>query len=156
MTATPSSIELPLSSIELPSSFELPSSVELPAAPPSLPSPPGRSVVEVRLPLKASHKWVAYACRTAGVGKPKWDALRDVWTCTFQASDGVEERITITGSGEMSIRVRVDWNPDVKHHHTSTGRRIVSAIMMAMQAQVRQRSSGLLMVAPRIPFPDER
>jgi len=36
-----------------------PSSIELPLAPPRIPSPPGRSVVKVALPMKASHKWIA-------------------------------------------------------------------------------------------------
>ncbi len=135
-----------------------PSSIELPLAPPSIPSPPGRSVVEVALPMKASHKWISYACRTAGVGKPKWDPVREVWTSTFRGADGVEERIAITGSGEHAVRVRADWTvtTETAYRQTSTARRIVSALIMAMQADVRRRSSGLLMIAPKLPFPDER
>lgn len=134
------------------------SSAELPFAPPSIPSPPGRSVVEVALPMRANQKWVSYACRTAGVGKPKWDTLREVWNSVHVATDGVTERIAITANGDSGVRVRVDWDVDAQtaHRHTSTARRIVSALIMAMQADVRRRTSGLLIAAPKILFPDDR
>lgn len=107
---------------------------------------PGSCVVEVALPLRLSAKWVAHGCRTAGVAKPKWSAIREVWTTTAKADDGVAEAIAITsvpiahGDGRGGMRVRVEWrSAEGSLRMTPTARRIVTAIVTAMQWQVRQR-----------------
>ena len=46
------------------------------------------SFVEVALPMRLSHKWVAYACRTAGVAKPRWNRATHVWTTHAIAETG--------------------------------------------------------------------
>ena len=93
--------------------------------------------VEVALPLCVSHKWVAYACRTAGVAKPKWNPIHEVWTTTTKG-DGGEQTISITGNGDKSIRIRVE-SPEAD---TATARRIVTAIVTAMQWEVRRRATS--------------
>ena len=81
-----------------------------------------------------------------------------MWISSFLGIDGVEERIAITGSGENAVCVRADWavTAETAYRQTSTASRIVFALVMAMQADVRRRSSGVLMIAPRLPFPDDR
>ena len=44
--------------------------------------------VEVALPMPVSHAWVAYACRSAGVAKPKWNPAARVWTTTAKGESG--------------------------------------------------------------------
>ena len=103
------------------------------------PALPGSSVVEVALPLRVNQKWVSYACRTAGVSKPKWNPVRETWTCTARGEDGVAETLTITGSGEPTIRIKAEWtSPEGGARPTPTARRIVSAIVTAMQWAVRR------------------
>jgi hypothetical protein len=98
--------------------------------------------VEVALPLALNQKWVSYGCRTAGVTKPKWNPIRELWTSTMKADDGVTEAIAITGSGERAIKIRVEWtSADGSARSTSTPRRIVSAVVTAMQWAVRRRAS---------------
>jgi hypothetical protein len=104
---------------------------------------PGSCLVEVALPLRVNQKWVSYACRTAGVTKPKWSPVKELWTSSVvSAEDGVAETITITGSGEHTIRIKVEWlSADGMARPTSTPRRIVSAIVTAMQWAVRRRAN---------------
>jgi hypothetical protein len=100
----------------------------------------GSCVVEVALPLRLSAKWVAYACRTAGVAKPKWSPIRETWTTSTKGADGIEESIAITAWGESGIRVKVEWrSPDGAERDTPTARRIITAVVTAMQWQVRRR-----------------
>jgi hypothetical protein len=103
---------------------------------------PGSCLVEVAVPLRVNQKWVGYACRTAGVAKPKWNPIREVWTTSVKAEDGVDETIAITGSGEKSIRIKVEWlSADASTRTTPTPRRIVTAIVTAMQWAVRRQAS---------------
>ena len=102
----------------------------------------GSCLVEVALPLPVNQKWISYACRTAGVSKPKWNSVRETWTSTARGEDGVLETITMAGSGERSIRIRAEWmSIDGSERPTPTARRIVSAIVTAMQWAVRRRAN---------------
>jgi hypothetical protein len=38
------------------------------------------AVVEVALPLRISHAWIAFACQKAGLTRPRWDHENRVWT----------------------------------------------------------------------------
>jgi hypothetical protein len=99
---------------------------------------PPSCVVEVALPMRLSAKWVAYACRTAGVAKPKWSPIHEVWTSATKAADGIEESIAITSWGERGIRVKVEWSAPADRE-TPTARRVITAVVTAMQWQMRQR-----------------
>jgi hypothetical protein len=102
----------------------------------------GSCLVEVALPMRVNQKWVSYACRTAGVAKPKWNPIREVWTSGAKGEDGLDETISITGSGQNTIRVKVEWaSEDGAPRSTSTARRIVSAILTAMQWAVRRQAN---------------
>ncbi len=102
------------------------------------------SAVEVALPMPVSHAWVAYACRTAGVAKPRWNPTARVWTTTAKGEAGEKEQISITsgGAGPKSVRVRAEWQPTAGSvsGETTTTRRLVTAFVTGMQWAVRQRT----------------
>lgn len=98
---------------------------------------------EVKLPMKLSHKWVAFACRTANVAKPKWNRLAGAWTTSSIGAGGVPETITITATSDMmSIRVMVDWDRSapLAHETSSTARRLTTAFVMTMRDGMRRRT----------------
>src|SRR5262245_51952767 len=92
-----------------------------PVPAPRAPDASGESscLVEVALPLRVNQKWVSYACRTAGVAKPRWSPVREVWTSSVRAEDGIEESIVIAGSGEHTIRIRVEWQVATEEPRTT-------------------------------------
>jgi hypothetical protein len=99
-------------------------------------------LVEVALPMPVSHAWVAYACRTAGVAKPRWNPVTRVWTTSVKGESGANETISITaGAGPKSVRVKAEWlAPAHSHGETATARKLVTAFVTGMQWAVRQRS----------------
>lgn len=99
------------------------------------------SAVEVALPMPVSHAWVAYACRAAGVAKPKWNPTARVWTTRAKGEGGHDETISITsGAGPKSVRVRAEWlAPASAPRETATTRRLVTAFVTGMWA-VRRRT----------------
>lgn len=108
---------------------------------------PVSSCVEVALPMPVNHAWVAYACRSAGVAKPRWNPAARVWTTTATTVKGetaVAETISITvgGTGSKSVRVRAEWDPTDEDdaYETATTRRLITAFLTGMQWAVRQRS----------------
>lgn len=99
-------------------------------------------VVEVQLPMRLSHKWVAYACRTAGVAKPRWHRLRGVWTSSVIGESGIAETITITASSDgMSVRIVAEWpaSPGLSNE-TATARRLATAFVTSMRDGLRRRA----------------
>ncbi|MBX3208232.1 MAG: hypothetical protein KF764_24515 [Labilithrix sp.] len=100
--------------------------------------------VEVALPMPVSHAWVAYACRAAGVAKPRWNPAARVWTTSAKGESGLAETISITnGNGPNSVRVRADWlAPETSPRETATTRRLVTAFVTGMQWAVRRRASS--------------
>jgi hypothetical protein len=98
--------------------------------------------VEVALPLPMSHAWVAYACRTAGVAKPRWNPTARVWTTSTKGESGAYETISITnGTGPKCVRVSAEWlAPESDPAETATTRRLVTAFMTGMMWAVRRRS----------------
>lgn len=98
------------------------------------------SHVEVQVPLALGTKWVAFACRQAGVGKPKWHPAHDCWTTSAVGEDGVTERVTIAPLGERGVRVTVGWHPGAPRH-SATARRIVTSLVTSMQWAVRRRTA---------------
>jgi hypothetical protein len=117
--------------------------LEQPAAVTPAAVTPRSCSIEVAVPLPVSHKWVAYACRTAGVGKPKWNAIREVWTTTAKGEAGRSETIAITGSGDRTVKVKVEWqSANDAERDTPTLRRIVTAMLTQMQWAVRTRRAS--------------
>lgn len=97
--------------------------------------------VEVALPMPVSHAWVAYACRAAGVAKPKWNPTARVWTTSAKGEGGESEKISITnGAAPKSVRVKAEWlaTPSAPRE-TGTTRRLVTAFVTGMWA-VRRRT----------------
>ncbi len=100
------------------------------------------SLVEVVLPFPVNHAWVAYACRAAGIAKPRWNPAARVWTSSAKSEDGHDEKISITnGAGAKSVRVKAEWvAPPSSPHETATTRRLVTAFVTGMQWAVRRRA----------------
>jgi len=96
--------------------------------------------------MPVSHAWVAYACRAAGVAKPRWDPASRIWTTSAKGETGAKETISITnGRAPQSVRVKAEWlvsKADATHQRTETGtpRRLVTAFMTGMQWSIRQRT----------------
>jgi len=100
------------------------------------------SLVEVALPMPLNHAWVAYACRAAGVAKPRWNPTARVWTTSAKGEGGEHETIAITsGAAPRSVRVKADWTaPACAPRETATTRRLVTAFVTGMQWAVRRRT----------------
>ncbi len=98
--------------------------------------------VEVALPMPVSHAWVAYACRAAGVAKPRWNPTARVWTTNNKGEGGQNETISITnGAGPRSVRVKAEWVACASGpRETPTARRLVTAFVTGMQWAVRRRT----------------
>ena len=98
--------------------------------------------VEVALPMPVSHAWVAYACRAAGVAKPRWNPTARVWTTKATGEGGQNETISITnGAGPKSVRVKAEWvAPASDPRETATTRRLVTAFVTGLQWAVRRRT----------------
>ena len=98
--------------------------------------------VEVALPMRVNHAWVAYACRSAGVAKPRWNPVTRVWTTSAKGESGQSETISITnGNGPKSVRVKAEWvAPETSPRETATTRRLVTAFVTGMQGAARRRS----------------
>lgn len=103
---------------------------------------PVSCLVEVALPMPVNHAWVAYACRTAGVAKPRWNPTSRVWTTSAKGESGQFETISITnGNAPKSVRVKAEWlASDPSPGETPTARRLVTAFVTGMQWAMRQRS----------------
>jgi hypothetical protein len=103
---------------------------------------PVSSSVEVALPMPVNHAWVAYACRAAGVAKPRWNPSARVWTTSAKGETGASETISITtGANPKSVRVKAEWLANVDGaYETATTRRLVTAFLTGMQWAVRRRS----------------
>jgi hypothetical protein len=100
--------------------------------------------VEVALPMPVSHAWVAYACRTAGVAKPRWNPAARVWTTSAKGDGGHHETISITnGNGPKTVRVKAEWlsaETSSDETETATARRLVTAFVTGMMWAVRRRT----------------
>ena len=99
--------------------------------------------LDVLVPLPLQTKWVAFACRTAGVSRPKWHSAHGVWTATATADDGVLERVTIQATSERVANVRVAWEATCGggSRQTHTARRITSGLVTSMQWAIRRRNA---------------
>jgi hypothetical protein len=100
------------------------------------------SYIDVALPIRLSHKWVAYACRTAGVAKPKWNRDLSVWTTSLVADDGTTETITLTSSQDARmIRIQTESTcVEGVARESSATRRLASAFVTTMREGVRRRT----------------
>lgn len=84
------------------------------------------ALVEVALPLRVSHAWIAFACQKAGLSRPRWDHERRVWT----AEPG---RLSITcPGGDRTLRVEADAE------HAEVMRRFVTALLTGMFQRTRR------------------
>jgi hypothetical protein len=109
---------------------------------------PAFTVADVALPLPLNHAWVAAACRSARVQKPRWWPDRQVWTSTTVGESGAVETIIVSAGANppRSLRVRVEWMAEADAPMTHTARRVVSAMVTAMQwriARTRRPTSAL-------------
>jgi hypothetical protein len=97
--------------------------------------------VEATLPLRVSQKWVAYACRMAGVEKPRWNRSTSTWTTTAERMTGEVETISLrTGSTPETICIDVAWiAPIGSLHDTATTRRLVTSFFTGMHWAMRHR-----------------
>ncbi len=106
---------------------------------------PLSNIVEVQLPMRLAHKWVAYACRQAGVAKPRWNRVAGEWTTTMTAPGETvaSETITLTASPDnMRVRAVVEWtHPTRTAESTTTARRIATAFVTSMRDGMRRRSA---------------
>jgi hypothetical protein len=92
------------------------------------------SLVEVLLPLPVSHAWVSHACRAAAIEKPRWNHVARFWYAEARGPDRTIETITIaTGRSPRFVRVSSD------RAESETARRVVSAFLVGMQAEVARR-----------------
>lgn len=92
------------------------------------------SLVEVLLPLPVSHAWVSHACRAAAIEKPRWNHVARFWYAEARGPDRTIETITIaTGRSPRFVRVSSD------RPGSETARRVVSAFLVGMQAEVARR-----------------
>ncbi len=101
------------------------------------------SYLEVPLPMRLSHKWVAYACRTAGVAKPRWNRLTSVWTTSAIDDNGHAETISITASSDgMRIRILAELTDPFAESdgETTTARRLATAFVTTMRDGMRRRT----------------
>ena len=94
---------------------------------------------EATLPLRVSQKWVAHACRMAGVGKPRWNRHTSVWTATGTREDGTKETIEIRqGSSPTIVVIVISWEgPDGSPAESATARKLVTAFFTGMQWSLR-------------------
>ena len=92
------------------------------------------SSVQATLPLPVSQKWVAHACRMAGVGKPRWNRHTSTWTTTATRANDDLETVTIRhGDTPRSVTIEVSWNAsDETSTHTPTARRLVTSLFTGM------------------------
>ncbi|HVJ94763.1 MAG TPA: hypothetical protein VM580_33480 [Labilithrix sp.] len=100
--------------------------------------------IEATLPLRVSQKWVAHACRMAGIGKPRWNRHTSTWTATGVREDGANETIVLRqGSSPTSVVITVSWQAsDGEGAEPATARRLVTALFTGMQWSLRQRMTG--------------
>jgi hypothetical protein len=123
-------------------SLPAPANLPTPANLASLPTVTASSSVEAQLPMKLSHKWVSFACRTANVAKPRWNRLTQVWTTSVVGENGMLETISITAAEDMlSVRIVAEWKaPAGSTDETSTARRLATAFVTCMRDGMRRRT----------------
>lgn len=84
------------------------------------------AVIEVVLPIPISHAWVSFACKMAGLTRPRWDVARRVWTTTAPGT------ITISApGGRRSLRIEGERADE------EVMRRLVSALLTTMRERAR-------------------
>jgi hypothetical protein len=91
------------------------------------------AVVEVALPLRISHAWIAFACQKAGLTRPRWDHENRVWTALPSGREQAPIFVTCPG-GDRTMRVEGDGE------HEEQVRRFVTAVLTGMFQ--RTRSAG--------------
>lgn len=89
------------------------------------------ATVEVALPLRISHAWVAFACQKAGLTRPRWDHENRVWTALPDSRNAIPIFITCPG-GDRTMRVEGDGEYE---EHV---RRFVTAVLTGMFQRTRR------------------
>lgn len=89
------------------------------------------AIVEVALPLRISHAWIAFACQRAGLTRPRWDHENRVWTALADPRDGRGIRVTCPG-GDRTMRVEADGEFE------DQVRRFVTAVLTGMFQRTRR------------------
>ena len=88
------------------------------------------ATVEVALPLRISHAWIAFACQKAGLTRPRWDHENRVWTAMPDSRNASPIFITCPG-GDRTMRVEGDGE------HEERVRRFVTAVLTGMFQRTR-------------------
>jgi len=103
---------------------------------------PAFCLIEVKVPLPLGHAWVAHACRTANLAKPRWNPKEKVWTTRAISDDGIDETITISAGREPdTVRVLAEWKQVTQRRRESElVRRVVTAMMTGMQWALARRA----------------
>jgi hypothetical protein len=89
------------------------------------------AVVEVALPLRISHAWIAFACQKAGLKRPRWDHESRIWTALPDSRNATPITITCPG-GDRTMRVEGDGA------HEEQVRRFVTAVLTGMFQRTRR------------------
>lgn len=89
------------------------------------------AVVEVALPLRISHAWIAFACQKAGLSRPRWDHEARVWTALPDSRNAAPILITCPG-GDRTMRV------EGAGEHEERVRRFVTAVLTGMFQRTRR------------------
>lgn len=93
------------------------------------------AVVEVALPLRISHAWIAFACQKAGLTRPRWDHENRVWTALPDTRNATPILITCPG-GDRTLRVEGDAE------HEERARRFVTAVLTGMFQRTRRSAEN--------------
>jgi hypothetical protein len=94
------------------------------------------AVVEVALPLRISHAWIAFACQKAGLKRPRWDHEARVWTALPDSRNGDAIRIT-SPAGDRTMRVEGDAASEEQV------RRFVTAVLTGMFQRTRRSAESV-------------
>lgn len=93
------------------------------------------AVVEVALPLRISHAWIAFACQKAGLKRPRWDHEARVWTALPDTRDASPISVTCPG-GDRTMRVEGDAA------YEEQVRRFVTAVLTGMFQRTRHSTAS--------------
>jgi len=85
-----------------------------------------KAIVEVALPLRVSHAWIAFASQKAGLSRPRWDHEQRIWTV------GPAPLFVTCPGGDRTMRVEADAE------HVEIVRRFVSALLTGMFQRTRR------------------
>lgn len=93
------------------------------------------AIVEVALPLRISHAWIAFACQKAGLTRPRWDHEKRIWSAFPDSRDASPILVTCPG-GDRTMRV------EGGAEHEEQVRRFVTAVLTGMFQRTRRAADA--------------